>query len=331
MDCSLPGSSIHGIFQAWSPTLKMTAASNTAIWKGSTFVASEVSGGRSQMTEALGLFSGTWHSKGQLRKSSFTKAPSAPLKRVGKCRSAATLWTHLITATLKPLRQGEECSEGLCYAKSLESFPTLCDPIDGSPPGSPVPGILQAKTLEWAAISFSNAWKWKVKVKSLSRVRLLATPWIAAYQAPPSMGFSKQEYWSGVPLPSPPGGCQWHRTQEIGWERYSKENCNRFEFSDANLGQFQEGNLSHMVYNQAGKKNTPRAWSTLFMIWDKELKRQGGITSHQREGGVIDVTFMNHNCWSGCWVKETFWGVRGNEKCKELPGHRCRGYLGNYE
>ena len=88
-------------------------------------------------------------------------------------------------------------------AKLLQSCPTLCDPIDGSPPGSPVPGILQARTLEWVAISFSNAGKWKVKVKSLNRVRLLATPWTAAYQAPPSMGFSRQEYWSGVPLPSP--------------------------------------------------------------------------------------------------------------------------------
>ena len=87
-------------------------------------------------------------------------------------------------------------------AKSLQSCPTLCDPIDGSPPGSPVPEIFQARTLEWVAISFSNAWKWKVKVKSLSRVWLLATPWTAAYQAPPSMGFSRQEYWSGVPLPS---------------------------------------------------------------------------------------------------------------------------------
>ena len=85
-------------------------------------------------------------------------------------------------------------------AKSLQSCPTLCDPIDGSPPGSAVLGILQAKILEWVAISFSNAWKWKVKVKSLSRVRLLATPWTAAYQVPPSMGFSMQEYWSGVPL-----------------------------------------------------------------------------------------------------------------------------------
>ena len=88
-------------------------------------------------------------------------------------------------------------------AKSLQSCPTLCDPIDGSPLGSPVPGILQARTPEWVAISFSNAWKWKVKVRSLSCVRLLATPWTTAYQAPSSMGFSRQAYWSGVPLPSP--------------------------------------------------------------------------------------------------------------------------------
>ena len=88
-------------------------------------------------------------------------------------------------------------------AKSLQSCPTLWDPIDGSPLGSPVPGILQARTLEWVAISFSNAWKWKGKVKSLSRVRLFVTPWTAAHQAPLSMGFSRQEYWSGVPLPSP--------------------------------------------------------------------------------------------------------------------------------
>ena len=88
--------------------------------------------------------------------------------------------------------------------KSLQSCPTLCDPIDGSPPGSAIPGILQARTLEWVAISFSSAWKWKVRVKSLSRVRLFMTPWTAAHQAPPSMGFSRQENWSGVPLPSPP-------------------------------------------------------------------------------------------------------------------------------
>ena len=88
-------------------------------------------------------------------------------------------------------------------AKSLQSCLTLCDPRDCSSSGFYVHGILQARTLEWVVISFSNAWKWKVKVKSLSRVWLLATPWTAAHQAPPSMGFSKQEYWSGVPLPSP--------------------------------------------------------------------------------------------------------------------------------
>ena len=96
-------------------------------------------------------------------------------------------------------------------AKSLQSCATLCDPIVGSPPGSPIPGILQARTLEWVAISFSNAWKWKVKVKLLSHVQLFATPWTAAHQAPPSMGFSRQEYWSGVPLPSPSKALRWYK------------------------------------------------------------------------------------------------------------------------
>ena len=88
-------------------------------------------------------------------------------------------------------------------AQSLQSCPTLCDPIDGSPPGPAIPGILQARTLEWVAISFSNAWEWRVKMKLLSHVPLFAIPWTAAHQAPLSMGFSKQEYWSRVPLPSP--------------------------------------------------------------------------------------------------------------------------------
>ena len=104
-----------------------------------------------------------------------------------------------------PSRAGTLTSPAAAVAKWLQSCPTLCDRIDGSPWSSPVPAILQARTLEWVAISFSNAWKWKVKVKSLSHVRLLATPWTAAYQGPLSMGFSRQEYWSGVPLPSP-----WH-------------------------------------------------------------------------------------------------------------------------
>ena len=93
--------------------------------------------------------------------------------------------------------------ETAAAAKSLQSCPTLCDPIDSSLLGSSVPGILQARILEWVTIFFSNAWKWKVKVKSLSCAWLLATPWTAAYQAPLSMGFSWQEYWNGLPLPSP--------------------------------------------------------------------------------------------------------------------------------
>ena len=120
-------------------------------------------------------------------------------------------------------------------AKSLQSCLTLCNPIDGSPPGSPIPGILQARTLEWVAISFSNAWKWKVKVKSLSHVRPLATPWTTAYQASPSMGFSRQEYWSGVPLPSPnialeksKSKPQWGISQQSEWpssENLQKNKC----------------------------------------------------------------------------------------------------------
>ena len=97
-------------------------------------------------------------------------------------------------------------------AKLLQSCPALCDLIDGSPQGSSVPGILQARTLEWVAISFSNTWKWKVKLKSLSRVRPLATPWTAAYQAPPSLGFSRQEHWSGLPFLSP-----MHESEKWKW------------------------------------------------------------------------------------------------------------------
>ena len=95
------------------------------------------------------------------------------------------------------------CEEQYCMLNRFSRVRPCVTPIDGSPPGYPVPGTLQARTLEWVVISFSNAWKWKVKGKLLSRVRLLANPWTAAYQAPPSMGFSRQEYWSGVPLPSP--------------------------------------------------------------------------------------------------------------------------------
>ena len=96
-----------------------------------------------------------------------------------------------------------QCMQVKSQSEVSQLCPTLCDPIDGSSPGSPVPGILQARTLEWVAISFSSACKWKVKVTWLSRVRPSVIPWTAAFQAPPSMGYSRQEYWSGVPLPSP--------------------------------------------------------------------------------------------------------------------------------
>ena len=133
------------------------------------------------------------------------------MKKPGRHHLDQALTMDVIS--IEPIRGNEKNAESsLCScspkataatAKSLQSCPTLCDPTDSSPRGSPIPGILQARTLKWVAISFSNAGKWKVKVKSLSRVRLLATPWTAAYQAPPSMGFSRQEYWSGLPLPSP--------------------------------------------------------------------------------------------------------------------------------
>ena len=118
------------------------------------------------------------------------------------------LWRE---STWRPCEYKEQVAAAAAAAKSLQSCPTLCNPIEGSSPRSPIPGILQARILEWVAISFSNAWK-KVKVKSFSRVRLFATPWTAAYQAPLSMGFSRQQYWSRVPLPSP-------RSKLVCWER----------------------------------------------------------------------------------------------------------------
>ena len=122
---------------------------------------------------------------------------------------------------------------GQVLAKSIQSCLTLYNPIDGSPPGSPILGILQARTLEWVAISFSNAWKWKAKVKSFRHVWLFATPWTAAYQAPPSMGFSRQECWSGVPLPSPlPMKCQFLNFKYLSkfyTLNYSRNLCFKFQ------------------------------------------------------------------------------------------------------
>ena len=142
-----------------------------------------------------------------------TYLPAPPwwnmLRRIKEPRELVDQCPHISGKKMSPPLV-KECVQGhtpsyaaAAAVKSLHLCLTLCNPIDGSPPGSPVPGILQARTLEWVAISFSNAWKRKVKVKSLSCIRLFATPWTAAYQAPQSMRFSRQEYWSGVPLPSP--------------------------------------------------------------------------------------------------------------------------------
>ena len=110
-------------------------------------------------------------------------------------------WIHCVLhcrQILYPMshRGNTECPCCYCCCCVVSVVFDSVRPHKRQPTRLPVPGILQARTLEWVAISFSNAWKWKVKVKSLSRVRLLA-----AYQAPPSMGFSRQKYWSGVPLP----------------------------------------------------------------------------------------------------------------------------------
>ena len=116
-------------------------------------------------------------------------------------------WTEdpggLQSMGLQRVKHNRATSHTCMLLLSRFSHVRLCNPIDSSPLGSPVPGILQARTLEWVAIPFSNAWKWKVKVKSLSCVPLSVTPWTAVHQVPPSMGFSRREYWSGVPLPSP--------------------------------------------------------------------------------------------------------------------------------
>ena len=142
-----------------------------------------------------------WHS------AFFIVQLSHPYLSTGKT-IALTRWTFVgkVTSLLFHMLSRlvmHSAAAAAAAAKSLQLCPILWDPRDGSPPGSPIPGILQARTLEWVAFSFSNAWKWKVKVKSFSHVWLLVTPWTAAYQAPPSMGFAREEYWSGLPLPSP--------------------------------------------------------------------------------------------------------------------------------
>ena len=143
-----------------------------------------------------------WQSRGIWKDAQLSSAAAAAAKSLQSCLTLCDPIDDSPPGSPVPgILQARTLAAGA--AKSLQSCSTLCDPIDGNPPGFPVPGILQARTLEWVTISSSNAWKWKVKVKSLSHVRPLATPWTAAHQAPQSMGFSRQEYWSGLPLPSP--------------------------------------------------------------------------------------------------------------------------------
>ena len=205
LDCGLPGSAVHGIFQArilewaaisFSRGIFPTQGSNLHVlcllhFRWSPHPLSH----RGYIWRVLFLliiiFNGgflfkyiPFSEKGFNMQNNIRSFKTGLLNKI----SANQIWWYL-----------KVYHDWLAAAKSLQSCPTLCDPIDGSPPGSPVPGILQARTLEWVAISFSNAWKWKVKGKSLSCVWLFATPWTAAYQAPLSMEISRQEYWSGVP------------------------------------------------------------------------------------------------------------------------------------
>ena len=249
MDCSLPGSSVHGVLQArilewaviffsrgsfwfrdWThvswvsciiagfftaePSGKLCSSINMYIYCFSKYIISLMAETipNSLLTSSIGLgILCSGNSECLVNMNVLLKAQES-LWCVGR-RGRPDSFTKLYSVTilseyhalcaLSALSVRGFSGGGGAAAKSLQSCPTLCDPIGGSPPGSPIPGILQARTLEWVAISFSNAWKWKVKVKSLSSVQLSPTPWTAAYQAPPSMGISRQEYWSGVPLPSP--------------------------------------------------------------------------------------------------------------------------------
>ena len=155
-------------------------------------------------------------------------------------------------------------------AKSLQSCPTLCDPIDGSPPGSPVPGILQARTLEWVAIPppmhESEKWKW-------SHVQILATPWTAAYQAPPPMGFSRQEYWSGLPLPSPTCTIHYSKALILDYHHKSVRNfiANHLNFRENIL-------LNFITLSQPSKLSV-------------SLKLP---PSHTHCSGVVNVQLLSH-------------------------------------
>ena len=179
-------------------------------------------------------------------------------------------------------------------AKSLQSCLTLCDPIDSSPPGSPVPGILQARTLEWVAISFSNAWMWKVKGKSLSHVRLFVTPCTAAHQAPPSMGFSRQEYWNGEPLPSllvtlpgikstPPAlegtGLTHRTTREVPQLWFYRTEVQGKEFSPKATMKGPEWLMRPMRLKLPGSSLSLASLSTRNLLWVSQVVKGSQVTA----------------------------------------------------
>ena len=239
-------------------------------------------------------------------------------------------------------------------AKSLQSCPTLCDPIDGSPPGSPIPGILQARTLEWVAIAFSSAGKWKVKVKSLSLVRLLATPWTAAHQAPPPMGFSRQEYWSGVPLSSPMlhRGCdKWGLTvsqvNEVGLRGNILLRRNRMlrgkgekqyyvcqdiycvfthiltvkQFSYLRDQRRKSGNIvkleKELPWCLSGEESACRCQGHGFNPWSRKIPHATKLLSHNCWACALESG--SHNYWSLCTLQPVLRSKRG---CRsEKPTH----------
>ena len=206
-------------------------------------------------------------------------------------------------------------------AKSLQSCPTLCDPIDGRPSDSTVPGILQARTLEWVAISFSNAWKWKVKVKSLSRVRLLATPWTAAYQAPPSMGLSRQKYWSGVPSPSPPAPTI--RPYKPLAKPFNLKLC---VYGEKNSGCFTRWGLFGSLCTYLSHNLFPKLFEMVHKI-DKIVKNQG--KGKMKAGETVSERWVLSSVDTGQLCSKAQWSITtaaaANSCCTNglFKEHKC--------
>ena len=203
-------------------------------------------------------------------------------------------------------------------AKSLQSCPTLCDPIDGSPPGSAIPGILQARTLGWVAISFSSPWKWKVKVKLLSRVLLLATPWTAAYQAPLSMGLSRQEYWSGCHCWVLKNWCFW----TVALEKTLESPLDCKETQPVNP----KGNKSWIFTGRTdAKAEAPILWPPDAKNWLTEKDPDSGKDRSQEEEGMTEDEMVGWYHWLDGHEFEQALGVgdgQGSLVCCSPWGHK---------